>query len=99
MAKILITGGAGNIGSYLAKTLVANQNHSVVVVDHLSTGLLNYIRIENKNFTFIQPDVNRFSSMLPIFRNFNFDYVLHFATVGGGKRTLENPITVLEHIC
>ena len=98
MAKILITGGAGNIGSYLAKTLVANQNHSVVVVDNLSTGSLNNIRIENKNFTFIKADANSFSSMLTIFLNFNFDFVFHFAAVVGVKRTLENPIKVLEDI-
>src|SRR5260221_5011631 len=98
MAKILITGGAGNIGSYLAKTLVANQKHSVVVVDNLSTGSLNNIRIENKNFTFIKADANSFSSMLTIFLNFNFDFVFHFAAVVGVKRTLENPIKVLEDI-
>ena len=38
MIKILVTGGAGNVGGALARKLVENPNYFVVVVDNLSTG-------------------------------------------------------------
>ena len=38
MIKILITGGAGNVGGALARKLVENQNYFIVIVDNLSTG-------------------------------------------------------------
>jgi UDP-glucose 4-epimerase len=44
MIKILITGGAGNVGSALAKSLVNSQNYEVVVADNLITGDLKNCR-------------------------------------------------------
>ena len=38
MIKILITGGAGNVGGALARKLVENQNYFIVIADNLSTG-------------------------------------------------------------
>ena len=38
MAKILITGGAGNVGGALARKLVENKNYNVVIADNLLTG-------------------------------------------------------------
>ena len=41
MINILITGGAGNVGSALAKRLVVNDNYFVVIVDNLRTGSIS----------------------------------------------------------
>ena len=41
--KILITGGAGSIGSKLAKKLIKNKNNTVYIVDNLWRGKLNYL--------------------------------------------------------
>ena len=56
--KILITGAAGFLGSHLTKKLLA-ENHSVIGLDDLSTGLMANLEIfkENKNFQFIEHDV------------------------------------------
>ena len=50
--KILITGGAGFIGSHLSERLL-NEGHGVVAIDNLSTGSYKNIEhlVENKNFT------------------------------------------------
>ena len=38
MSKILVTGGAGNVGGALARKLVENRNYEVIIADDLSTG-------------------------------------------------------------
>ena len=57
---ILITGGAGFIGSHLVDYLMSNfPNHHVIVVDNLHTGVLSNLSkwIENKKFEFYEMDV------------------------------------------
>lgn len=56
--KILITGGAGFIGSHLCKRLV-EKNHQVICVDNLLTGSKENIQelLDNKNFSFLKKDV------------------------------------------
>jgi UDP-glucuronate decarboxylase len=57
--KVLVTGGAGFIGSHLCKKLL-NMNYDVICVDNLYTGSTNNIKHlkENKLFTFIEQDIN-----------------------------------------
>ena len=59
MKKILVTGGAGFIGSNLVEKLL-KSNYNVIVIDDLSTG--KYLNIKNfllnKNFIFFKGDVN-----------------------------------------
>lgn len=93
----LITGGAGNVGSYLAAKLASNQDNFVVVVDNLSTG--DFAKVPQKdNVKFIKCDVNDYTDIAPVFGRYNFDYVFHYAAVVGVKRTLENPLMVLNDI-
>lgn len=59
MKKVLITGAAGFLGSYLAKNLLV-EGHQVIGMDNLSTGKLDNIEgiLEDSKFTFIQQDVS-----------------------------------------
>lgn len=94
---ILITGGAGNIGSAIAKKLAEDPNNFIVIVDNLSTGSLFKIP-KADNVIFIKANANSYNDIVPIFGRYNFDYVFHYAAVVGVKRTLDNPMMVLDDI-
>ena len=99
MRKILITGGAGFIGSAIAEKLLKDKDNFVVVVDNLLTGSLDRLPQNNpSNFKFIKCDVNTLSDILPVMVSYSFDYVSHYAAVVGVQRTLCNPVKVLEDI-
>lgn len=94
---ILITGGAGNVGSALSLKLAQDESNFVVIVDNLSTGSL-YKVPKQENVIFIQADVNNYEDMVAIFGRYNFDYVFHYAAMVGVKRTLKHPMQVLHDI-
>lgn len=95
--KILITGGAGFIASCLADKFVEDPDNFVVVVDNLLTGDTNNVP-DAANCKFIRCDVNEYDSIANIMTTYKFDYVFHYAAVVGVKRTLENPVMVLNDI-
>lgn len=97
MSNILITGGAGQIGSALASKLCEDLTNNIVIVDNLSTGTKHKIPQAN-NVKFIKADVNSYNDIVPIFGRYDFDYVFHFAAVVGVERTLANPNIVLNDI-
>ena len=96
MANILITGGAGFIPSSLAESLV-NIGHKVVLADNLVTGKRSNIP-EADNCQFHECDVNDYESIARIMKSINFDFVFHYASLVGVKRTIENPLMVLDDI-
>lgn len=96
--KILVTGGAGFIGSALAERLIQDKDNYVVVVDNLSTGHIGKLPKPAENFRFIKCDVNEKDEMVEIMLAFHFDYVFHYAAVVGVQRTQENPVTVLRDV-
>jgi UDP-glucose 4-epimerase len=97
--KILITGGAGNIGGALAARLAADEYNYVVIADNLSTGCITKIPAQKAaNWRFVKLDVNEMHDLGPVMCSVQFDYVFHYAAVVGVKRTLENPMHVLADI-
>ncbi|MFM7217126.1 MAG: NAD-dependent epimerase/dehydratase family protein [Bacteroidota bacterium] len=97
--SILITGGAGFIGSSLAERLASDPANRVVIVDNLITGShIKVPRSVHQNVKFIKADVNVFNDIASIFSAFQFDYVFHYAALVGVKRTLANPVMVLNDI-
>jgi dTDP-glucose 4,6-dehydratase len=90
--RILITGGAGFIGSHLSEFLL-KKGHTVIVMDNLITGDLKNIEglFRQKNFSFIKQDVTQFIHVPgPI------DAVLHFASPASPRDYLEYPIPTLK---
>lgn len=96
--SILVTGGAGNIGSALTGGLVKLPQTQVVVADNLSTGSLEKVRIDAGNLTVVKTDVNDFDDIAPLFFRFHFTHVFHLAAIVGVQRTLANPLLVLRDI-
>ena len=99
MNKILVTGGAGFIGSALAEKLIANPDNYVVIVDNLSTGNIGKLpNLPKTNWRFIKCDVNDYAEIAPVMTTYQFDYVFHFAAVVGVLRTQQYPVSVLRDI-
>jgi UDP-glucuronate decarboxylase len=97
--RILVTGGAGFIGSCLAQRLADDPENYVVIVDNLLTGSENKLPLSvHDNVRFIKADVNDLSDVAAIFHSFRFDYVFHYAALVGVKRTLANPVMVLNDL-
>ena len=89
--RILVTGGAGFIGSNLCEALL-NFNSVVVCLDNLSTGKKEHIEpfLKNPNFTFIEGDIQDIEICKKACQE--VDYILHQAALGSVPRSIENPI-------
>ncbi len=99
MIKILVTGGAGNIGGALARKLVENKNYFVVIADNLSTGSKSKLPTQkHKNWAFVYCNVNHYREISEIMLVHQFDFVFHYAAVVGVLRTQEKPLKVLNDI-
>ena len=99
MSKILITGAAGFIASCLADKLISDSNNFVVGIDNLLTGKKEHLPDSTtENYKFYEGDVNDFQALTQVFSTHKFDYVFHYAALVGVKRTLENPLMVLEDV-
>ena len=97
--QILVTGGAGFIPSSLVEKLASNENNFIVIADNLLTGSIDKIPATPfKNIKFVKCDVDDFNEISALFRSYTFDFVFHYAAMVGVKRTLENPVRVLNDI-
>jgi UDP-glucuronate decarboxylase len=96
---ILVTGGAGFVGSALVEKLAANPVNYVVVIDNLLTGAQDKIPVsKHNNIRFIRCDVNNYTDLSAVMMSHQFDYVFHYSAVVGVQRTLENPVMVLNDL-
>ncbi|MDO8662557.1 MAG: SDR family oxidoreductase [Candidatus Omnitrophota bacterium] len=90
--RVVITGGAGFIGSHLCLKLV-NSGYSVVCIDNLITGCLNNLKIllKNRNFRFIKQDVCNYIKLAD-----KISFVLHCASLASPEDYLRFPIKTLK---
>lgn len=92
-SRILITGGAGFVGSHLLDRFLKNDLE-VVVLDNLQAGKLENIsrNITNKNFRFVRGDIRDFGFVKSLVKG--VDAVFHQAAIVSVPQSLENPILV-----
>ena len=97
--KILVTGGAGNIGGSLSRKLVERSDCFIDIIDDLSTGSENKLPDKKfKNWNFFHIDVNNYENILKNIGERDYDFIFHYAAVVGVNRTLKNPKLVLNDI-
>ena len=87
MKNILLTGGAGYIGSHVANYLL-DKGSKVTIIDNLSTGYKNLIPKKSK---FFKCDIADTKKVTEIIKNNNFDVVMHFAGVIRVDESIKNP--------
>ena len=86
--KILITGGAGFIGSHLAEYLV-KKNYKVTIIDNLSTGRLHNVRGFKKNIKFIKADLSKKGSWVKNLKGVKV--IFHLAALADIVPSIQNP--------
>jgi UDP-glucuronate decarboxylase len=99
MARILVTGGAGFVGSGIAAKLAEDKENFVVILDNLQTGDVAKVPASaHNNVHYIKCDVNDYADISAVFFSYRFDFVFHYAALVGVLRTLEHPVMVLNDI-
>lgn len=93
--KVLLTGGAGYIGTHTAVELL-NSGHEVVVVDNLSNSSVKAIhrveRLTNRNVQFYERDILDDAGLSEIFEREGLDAVIHFAGLKAVGESVSNPL-------
>src|SRR5579884_1108805 len=89
MKKIVVTGGAGFIGSALTRALCSGDNDHVVVVDNLLTGKLENIADLLPRIEFLRQDIRDYDAILPIMSG--ADHVFHLAAIPSVPRSIHDP--------
>lgn len=92
--KVVVTGGAGFIGSHLAKKLVV-LGHEVIVIDNLCEGNKNKLKPYLKELTFVKEDVRNLEGLKKVFKG--VDTVFHEAALRSVKRSVDNPLATHDN--
>ncbi|MDY6469035.1 UDP-glucose 4-epimerase GalE [Acinetobacter faecalis] len=100
MSKVLVTGGAGYIGSHTCVELL-NAGHEVVVLDNLSNSskeALNRVQtLTSKSVDFVEGDILDQAILDQIFQNYNIDAVIHFAGLKAVGESQQVPLKYFEN--
>lgn len=100
MAKILVTGGAGYIGSHTCIELL-NSGHDVVVLDNLSNSSeesLNRVQqLTAKTLTFVEGDIRDVHMLDQVFQQHSIDAVIHFAGLKAVGESQQIPLTYFDN--
>ncbi|ENX44195.1 UDP-glucose 4-epimerase GalE [Acinetobacter sp. NIPH 2100] len=100
MAKILVTGGAGYIGSHTCLELL-HAGHDVVVFDNLSNSSEEALRrvekLANKSLVFVQGDIRHQAELDQVFYNHQIDAVIHFAGLKAVGESQQIPLVYFDH--
>lgn len=100
MAKILVTGGAGYIGSHTCVELL-NAGHEVIVFDNLSNSSEEALRrvqkLTNRSLVFVQGDIRNQSELDLVFQDHKIDAVIHFAGLKAVGESQQIPLTYFDH--
>ena len=94
--NILVTGGAGFIGSHLCETLIKKGN-KILCLDNLNSGSMDNLPPVGDKFRFIKVDLNKVD-LNKLLKGEEIDYIFHYSALVGVKRTLENPLAVLRDV-
>ena len=86
--KILVTGGAGYIGSHIVEQLISKKN-SVVILDNLKTG---YKKLINKKAVFIKGDIKNKNLINKIIKKFHIETIIHLAAYLNINESQKNKI-------
>ncbi len=92
--KILITGAAGYIGSHVAKQLLETTDHTITILDNLSTGSRKTLDTLKsiRDFTFVKLDLKEFDKVKELLEKNKFDTIIHFAASIVVPESVENPL-------
>ena len=92
--KILITGGAGYIGSHVAKALLEANRHDVVILDNLCKGSMRAIEAlrDAGEFEFVQESLENTPAIEKLFKREKFDAIIHFAAFIEVFESTQNPL-------
>jgi UDP-glucose 4-epimerase len=93
--KIMLTGGAGYIGTHTAVELL-QADHEIVIVDNLSNSSIQAVRrverLTNRNIVFYEEDLLKSAALDQIFETESIDVVVHFAGLKAVGESVERPI-------
>lgn len=91
--KILITGGAGYIGSHVAKQLLETTSYEITILDNLTTGNIEAINTLKtlREFEFINLDLKEFDKVKELLDKERFDVIIHFAAYSIVSESMQNP--------